>query len=91
MDPRFSQTTGGVDVKTWGPSPPDMIDLEVNLKLLFLDSIPEKYINVLLSYSRICAPLRQIVHVALLFQLRSVVERVDLACLMSWVVSILDH
>jgi len=30
VDPRFSQTTGGVDVKTWGPSPPDMIDLEVN-------------------------------------------------------------
>lgn len=29
VDPRFSQTTGGVDVKTWGPSPPEMIDLEV--------------------------------------------------------------
>jgi hypothetical protein len=33
VDPRFSQTTGGVDVKTWGPSPPDMIDLEVKLTL----------------------------------------------------------
>lgn len=29
-DPRFSgQPTGGTEVKTWGPSPPDMVDLEV--------------------------------------------------------------
>ena len=29
-DPRYSgQPTGGTEMKTWGPSPPDMVDLEV--------------------------------------------------------------